>query len=642
MTRRALFLGLAISLALGLFTPYSDLVLKGTWIGLTAFPISAIVLLTVLVALVNVPLRAIGRGLTPAELIVVYACALVAAGLPSFGWTGLLIPYLAGPFYYATPENKFAQILLPHWPSWLHPSSDYAIDKLYEGLRPGEAIPWGQWVVPLAAATVLGVGLFACYFALSALLRRRWVEEEKLVFPLMELPGELVQYSGPRELLPALLRNKVMWGFFALPFFVHSINGLHFYWPAIPQIPVYRISLDMHVASKPWTALSPLWLRLLFSIIALAYLLPGEVSLSLWVFFFFFLVQQVIGEALGFPMPKVQAYPVRRFVAEQMIGGILTYGVLGLVGTGPLWLRMWRQMWSGGADEQDAEEAMKPGVAGWTLAIGFAVLALWGAQAGAGLLATAGLMALYLLLHLVAVRLVCEAGMLSIQHPYRPLNLYLAAAGTSAFRPRQIAMLALLDHFIMLDNRSPTMPGIMQSLKLADRGPVSRRALLGALVGAVAIAVLSSYVSYLYLMYKHGGATLHYWFTTYYAKNLYATWTTHLIRDGEPAHLESFGLMAVGAATMLALTRLHHLFTWWPLSPVGYLMGVSWPMLNFWFPIFVGWMIKTLVLHYGGPKTYRALVPGFLGWVLAEFFSAGLWVFIDALAGVRGHQIFTF
>ena len=52
--------------------------------------------------------------------------------------------------------------------------------------------------------------------------------------------------------------------------------------------------------------------------------------------------------------------------------------------------------------------------------------------------------------------------------------------------------------------------------------------------------------------------------------------------------------------------------------------------------------VPQLIFGGGGAKLYRALLPGFLGFVLAEFFSAGLWVFIDALCGVRGHQIFSF
>ena len=642
MTARAVVLGLLFSLALGLFTPYSDLVLKGTWIGLTSFPISALAILAFLVSAVNVLLRARGKGLTSAELVVIYACSLVAAGLPSFGWTGLLIPYLAGPSYFASPENKFGETLLPNMPTWLRPTSDYAITRLYEGLHPGEPIPWREWTVPLGAATALALGLFGCYFAVCAIVRRRWVEEEKLVFPLMELPGQMVEYPSPAALLPGLLTNRLMWAFFALPFVIHTINGLHFYYPVIPFINVDHISLDPMVAVRPWTALQPFWIRILFSIIALAYLLPGEVSLSLWVFFFFFLIQQVIGEQAGLPTPFIPPYPVRRFVGEQMIGGILAFGVVDIAATRHLWLRAWRRMFAPADDAAETTEALRPGLAGWTLIVGLFTLCVWGAYAGAGFIATFGMMVIYLVLHLVAVRLVCQAGMLSIQHPYRPLNMFLSAAGSSAFRPRQLAMMAFLDHLIMIDNRSPLMPGIMQSLKLADRGPVRRGPLLLCLAAAVAIAVLSSYVSCLYLMYKHGGAVLNPWFTTYYTKSLFSAWASHLIRDGEPARPQAFGIMAIGAATMLSLLKLHHNFTWWPLSPIGYMMGASWPMVNFWFPVFLGWLIRTIVLRYGGPKLYRLLLPGFVGWILAEFLSGGLWVLIDALAGVRGHQIFSF
>ena len=72
------------------------------------------------------------------------------------------------------------------------------------------------------------------------------------------------------------------------------------------------------------------------------------------------------------------------------------------------------------------------------------------------------------------------------------------------------------------------------------------------------------------------------------------------------------------------------------------LMGASWPAINFWFPVFVGWLIKSLVLRLGGPKIYRKLIPGFMGLVLAEFVSAGLWVIVDGLTGVRGHEVFSF
>jgi len=100
--------------------------------------------------------------------------------------------------------------------------------------------------------------------------------------------------------------------------------------------------------------------------------------------------------------------------------------------------------------------------------------------------------------------------------------------------------------------------------------------------------------------------------------------------------------MAIGSLSMWALAYMHRTYLWWPLHPIGYLMGASWPMINFWFPILLGWAIKSTVLRFGGHKVYQRLLPGFLGLIFGEFFSAGLWVVIDLFTGVRGHEIFSF
>lgn len=641
MTRRAVAIGLLCALLLAVATPFSDLVLRGTWVGLTAFPVSALFVLLVAVALNIVP-RRLGIGLSSAELIVIYAMSLVAAGIPSFGLTGLLIPYIAGPFYFASPENKWEQTLWENWPQWLHPAPGPTITGLYEGLRPGTPIPLRDWIGPLAIWSLMILAVYLCFFCLASMLRKRWVDDEKLVFPLVQLPIQLAHYEDTRDLVPAILRDRIMWLFFLLPFSVHALNGLHFYFPAIPSVNVHRIPLDAYIKERPWNALSPLWLRFLFSIIGLAYLLPSELSFSLWFFYFFFLTQQVIGNVAGYPMPSVQAYGTRRFVAHQMIGGIIEFFVLGMLAARPRLQEIWNAAWGKPRAEDDRQEAIPYGQAFWGFWVGMALIALWGSTAGAGFGPTLLLFALYFVVHVVAVRLVCEGGMLYVQHPFRPLNIFLAAVGTRPIGPQRLAILSLFDHLWMVDNRSPLMPGVMQSLRLADDAGVSRRSLVGALVGAVLLSMVVSYVTYLTIMYVNGGTKLNTWFTTYYTKNLYCTWTNYLIATGEPATPVAFVTMGVGAVSMWALTFLHRTYLWWPLHPIGYLMGASWPMINFWFPIFLGWLIKTSVLRFGGHKAYQKLRPGFLGLLFGEFSAAGLWVLIDLCAGARGHEIFSF
>ena len=699
MSRRALFIGVLAVLAIGIATPYSDLVMRGTWVGLTAFPINALFVLVVLAA-INALVRRVGRdildrpdapmagpgcpgprgsdaprGLAPAEMLVIYAMSLVAGGIPSFGLTGLLIPYIAGPFYFARPENKYEQVLHPLIPQWLHPRSEYAIVKLYEGLREGQPIPWGEWLGPLATWTLLAFIMYAAFFCLTTLLRKRWVDDEKLVFPLLQLPlalcehdGSVVRASSPQRAnnraslgglearttgLPGFLRDPVMWGFFAVPFAIHALNGLHHYFPALPSINVHQVNLGQYLAQRPWNAMQPLYMRTLFSIIGLAYVLPSELSFSLWFFYFFFLLQTVVASALGVPMRGVQAYGTKELVAHQMWGGILTAGVLSLLAARPHLEQVWRQAFPRSAIVHDrdggergrsphADEPLSYRLAILGLGASLVALGIWGSVAGAQFIAVLLLMVLFFLSHIVATRLVCEGGMLYVQHPFRPFNMVLAGFGSRGLGGHNVAILAYLDHLWMVDNRSPLMPGLMQSWKLADEGGLNKRQLAKALALAIVVAVVSSYCSYLRLMYRYGGSTLHEWFTTYYTRNLYCNWTMQLLEGGEPAKPMAFLTMGAGALSLAGLTFLHHRFLWWPLHPIGYLMGASWPMINFWFPVFVGWLCKTAILHYGGPRVYRRLLPGFLGLVLAEFTAAGLWVVVDFFTGVRGHEVFSF
>ncbi len=634
---RAFLLGLISVVLVALFTPYSDLVLQGTWIGLTAFPISAFFLLCALVS-GNAVLSLWCKRLPPQELLIAYVMVLVAAGIPSFGWTGLLIPYLAGPFYFATPENNWGELLHPHLPRFLFPHNRETVVWLYEGLPQGVPIPWRDWLSPLAWWTLLGTSVYAVFFCLSALLRKPWGEQERLVFPLMHLPLEM---AGATVKQRPFFRSGLMWLGFSAAFSVHALNGLRYYVPWLPALNVHLISLDALFVERPWRAVTPFWVRILFSIIGLAYLLPLELSFSLWSWYFLFLAQQVIADWLGVPLKNVQAYPVKEFVAHQMFGGILVYALYSFWATKEHWQAVVRKA-VGRNNGDDYDEALPFRWAFWGAVAGLLLVSLWGWVAGAGFGWTFTLFALYFLTHLVAVRLVCEGGMLYVQHPFRPINLLFALFGSGRIGARRLPLLVLFDHLLMVDNRSPLMPCLLQGLRVGDAAAVPRRPLMLAMASSVLLAMGLSYNAYLSLMYRHGGNNLHQWFTTYYTRNLYCTWTAHLLTVGERSNRQAIVMMAVGAGTMLGLLFLHRNFLWFPIAPIGYLMGASWPMINFWFPVLVAWGLKVLVLRYGGGKLYRELLPFFSGLIFGEFFSAGFWVFVDFFTGVRGHVIFSF
>jgi hypothetical protein len=92
---------------------------------------------------------------------------------------------------------------------------------------------------------------------------------------------------------------------------------------------------------------------------------------------------------------------------------------------------------------------------------------------------------------------------------------------------------------------------------------------------------------------------------------------------------------------MGAMTYVKNHFVGFPFHPIGLALGLTHPVSSAWFSVFLAWVVKAIILKYGGAKVYLSVRPFFLGLVLGTFVSAGIWLVIDALTGATGN-IFTF
>src|SRR5438093_651581 len=153
----------------------------------------------------------VGRGrrwrLDPHELAAIYGMLLIAGLVSSRGLMEKLIPLLVAPNYFASATNHWRDRFFPQMKPWLvafdttGPPGQTLVRAYYEGLRVGVPIPWQAWVVPLLAWLLLaGLVLFA-FMCLASLFRRPWMEQERLAFPLTQLPLELVRDEGKTPLL---------------------------------------------------------------------------------------------------------------------------------------------------------------------------------------------------------------------------------------------------------------------------------------------------------------------------------------------------------------------------------------------------------------------------------------------------------
>jgi hypothetical protein len=121
--------GLVGVVLLCVLTPYTDLVIRGSWLAHNCLPVGALFLFLFLATAVNLLLgRFSPRAmLSRAELLLAYAMMLVASGIPSVGLAQQVIPLIVAPEYYAPSRTNWSTVLLPLIPRWLRITDPEAV-----------------------------------------------------------------------------------------------------------------------------------------------------------------------------------------------------------------------------------------------------------------------------------------------------------------------------------------------------------------------------------------------------------------------------------------------------------------------------------------------------------------------------------
>jgi len=94
--------------------------------------------------------------------------------------------------------------------------------------------------------------------------------------------------------------------------------------------------------------------------------------------------------------------------------------------------------------------------------------------------------------------------------------------------------------------------------------------------------------------------------------------------------------MSVGALMMGAFLLLRTRLFWWP-HPIGYVMWMGpWPIHRMWFTYFLGWLIKTLIVRFGGQRVYLRGRNFFIGLIVGEALATFFWIVVAALKDHNG------
>jgi hypothetical protein len=112
------------------------------------------------------------------------------------------------------------------------------------------------------------------------------------------------------------------------------------------------------------------------------------------------------------------------------------------------------------------------------------------------------------------------------------------------------------------------------------------------------------------LAYEYGGINLNGWFFNGGTRAPF-TYIADKLNTPTGPNLEGWIHTFVGGGVMVVLMWARHHLLWWPLHPLGYPIGGVWLMDQLWFSIFLAWLIKMVVMKYGGPGLYRTSRPFF-------------------------------
>ena len=637
LTLRGLVIGLICIVATCFVVTYAELVVGAIQIGYLQLPPVVVGLLVVLLAAQGILTRVSKRlQLEKRELFTIYTMMLLASMISSRGLMEKLLPLLVVPNYFATPENNWQGLFGESLKKYSLPFDTNGAAKqtlavrFFESLRYGEQIPWKAWIAPLLVWGVFVGLIFFAFLCLAVILRRQWADNEKLSFPLAQLPREMIRgesVSMRGTVTESFLKNRLTWIGFALPAFYFGLSGLHQLAPSFPDVTT-DIDLNAFFATPPYNAMGPLHLYLSFAAVGFFYLLPTDLLFSLWFFFLLGRFQEVTAAAMGYEPEGMPMYPCKMFVGYQAMGAYVVLVGYMIYAARPHLKRVWlaaigraRNAFDSGADE-----LIPYRTAFWGLIISTLLSAGWMALMGMSYwLALFEIGVMLFVVALVLARSTSESGMLMTETSFRPVDMLRMVMDVRNLSPANQTGLAFLDGLWLRDMRGLVLTGFLDSMKLADGVRVKRRSLLGVFGIAVAASLVCAAFAQVYYPYHQGGVTMY-----YYAYQGNPVWAfndaaTSLNHSKTPLAFVAPASFGVGVAVTMALATLRTRLMWFPLHPLGYALAGSWTMVVFWFGCFMAWLFKTLILRYGGMRLYALARPFFLGMVLGEFTSALLW-----------------
>jgi hypothetical protein len=545
--------------------------------------------------------------LSRGEVIAVYMALVIGVGMTAsvWDWGGSIATVIAWPIWNAGPENQWQQLVWPNLPSWL-----VVTDRdVLAGFFLGDTSPYHHqillaWLRPALWWTAWAVALLWVSMCLNVIFRRRWSQEEQLPFPMTILPLEMT------DTRITLFGNPLWWIGVAASAGLALFNMVSRFLPAFPVIPTSFDLGPFITNNPPWDALRTPALDWELWHIGLSYLMPVDLAFSMIVFNLVWRSEYVVSRILGWTIDPWSGFP---YGDQQTIGSFSALMVAVLWLDRRYLLQVGRKALGLQSAADDREEAFSYRTAAVGALGGLAFLWYFLVRAGMTHLVVCVFLLLYFAMAMVMSRMRAHLGPPNHEmYGAMPEFALTQFPGTRAMGSRGLGVLAILRPY-MGEQRPNPAPAQLEGLRMAERASINPAHLAAVMMAVVPLTMLFYFWASVHVGYGLGLGTSNISRSTIFVARDTSEKLDSWLRTPTGPNWGGVEAIGVGFGGTLLLMALKLRFAAWPLHPVAFPLAFGYPIDVMMPAIIVAFVVKLLLLRYGGLRAHRRALPLFLG-----------------------------
>ncbi len=516
---------------------------------------------------------------------------------------------------------------------------------------PAGEIPWALWrpVLVFWLPFLIVAAVFAS--SLVQMVHRQWSKHELLTYPIAGFADSLLEHRPDRR-LPDVFYDKVFWIAFGLTGFVFMVNGLRAWAPLMIEIPLNFMEIDI---MREFPFLSKYCGReaysffrgwIYVSVVALAVLLPTEISFTCWAgwvlmviipgFYYLFSGHIVTG-------PETSSMQLGMYVAM--------FGAIVVIGRKEYWSILRHAVTFRRAEDpalRSAVHACRLFVLSFAALVG---LLVW---AGLYWFVAVTLAATFALVVILIARMTAEIGIpWLVSFSGAATSIPLKLLGSVAMGPKGLAFMAVVGAVLTANTSHSIAAAETTCRKLEEKqGGLPRWAfnlfLLAALVTALGAGTYAAFWdNYSFGSRKEG----HLRQSVANAMESASSEISRLRSEGKDADLSGlpsgerfrrtwaavrpdtnfWSFFFVGAAVVAGCAFMRLRFTWWPFHPLPFLLIDTWCLSRLYASFFVAWVIKLALLRIGGGRFFTRAKPFFIGVIVGQLVTIVFWILVGII-----------